>query len=267
MTATFCTLASGSSGNCHVLSDGNQQLLIDAGLSGKQIQNRLLDAGMTPEKLSGILVSHEHSDHIKGAGILSRRFQLPIFANEKTWMAMDEKIGPVKPENRRVFDSQKPFTIGDISVTPYSLSHDAADPMGFALESHSFKICLATDMGHVPDSLYKVAENADLLVMESNHDVDMLQVGSYPYYLKRRVLSDHGHLSNESAGFAVVEMIRRNVKAILLAHLSKENNFPELAYSTVTGIMAENGMKPTNDIRLNLSTREAISCLYAYKSG
>ena len=267
MTATFCTLASGSSGNCHVLSDGNQQLLIDAGLSGKQIQRRLLDAGMAPEKLSGILVSHEHSDHIKGAGILSRRFQLPIFANEKTWMAMEEKIGPVKPEHRRVFDNQKPFTIGDISVTPYSLSHDAADPMGFALESHSFKICLATDMGYVPESLYQVAQNADLLVMESNHDVDMLQVGSYPYYLKRRVLSDHGHLSNESAGYAIVEMIRRNVKSILLAHLSQENNFPELAYSTVTGIMEENGMKPINDVRLNLSTREAISCLYAYKSG
>ncbi|SDZ13063.1 MBL fold metallo-hydrolase [Tindallia californiensis] len=264
MPATFCTLASGSSGNCHVLSDGNQQLLIDAGLSGKQIQSRLQKAGMQPENLSGILVSHEHSDHIKGAGILSRRFQLPIYANEKTWIAMEEKIGPVKPEHRKIFDSQKAFAIGDISVTPYRLSHDAADPVGFALEGHQFKICLATDLGHVPESLYEVACNSDLLVMESNHDVDMLNVGSYPYYLKRRVLSDQGHLSNESAGQAVVEMIRRNVKSILLAHLSRENNFPELAYSTVTGIMAEKGMKAGKDVNLSLSTREEISCLYAY---
>ncbi|SMP58726.1 MBL fold metallo-hydrolase [Anoxynatronum buryatiense] len=267
METLFCTLASGSSGNCHLLSNNGEALLIDAGLSGKQIQQRLTDVSVDPARLTGILISHEHQDHIQGAGILSRRFDLPIYANAATWEAMAPKLGNIKPEHQRIFDSKKPFAVGSIGITPYHLSHDAAEPVGFVMETGKVKVCIATDLGQIPTTLMKTVENADLVIMESNHDVDMLQVGHYPYPLKRRILSDLGHLSNEAAGMAVVDMVRNNVKSVLLAHLSRENNFPALALSTVTGILAENGMVPGRDLELNLSVREHVSCLYRFATG
>ena len=267
MNTAFCTLASGSSGNCHLMTNDSEALLIDAGLSGKQIQSRLADIGMDAAYLTGILISHEHQDHIHGAGVLSRRFGLPIYANEKTWNAMEHKLGAVKPINKRVFDSSKPFQVGSIRVTPYHLSHDAAEPVGFVIETNDRKICIATDLGRIPDDFYAWMKDADLVVMESNHDVEMLQVGRYPYVLKRRILSEYGHLSNETAGDTIVQLVHCNVKSVLLAHLSKENNFPELALSTVTGILAKNGMIPGRDVELNLSVRETVSCLYDFSAG
>ncbi len=267
MKTAFCTLASGSSGNGHLLVSGGETLLIDAGFSGKQIQQRMTDIDVDPATLTGILVSHEHSDHIQGAGILSRRFDLPIYANEATWIAMEHKLGKVAARHQRLFESTKPFAIGSIGVTPYHLSHDAAEPVGFVLETEGRKICIATDLGCIPQGFYTLMENADLVIMESNHDVDMLQVGKYPYPLKRRILSDLGHLSNETAANAIVEMVRRNVQSVLLAHLSRENNFPQLALSTVTGVLADNGMTPERDLTLNLSVREHVSCLYQFAPG
>lgn len=267
MTTAFCTLASGSSGNCHLLVSGEESLLIDAGLSGKQIQHRMTEIGVDPSTLTGILISHEHQDHIQGAGILSRRFDLPIYANELTWSSMGHKLGTVKSAHQRVFDTSEAFAIGEVGITPYRLSHDAAEPVGFVMETGRIKICIATDLGCIPEDFYRVVQNADLVIMESNHDVDMLQVGHYPYPLKRRILSDVGHLSNETAGKAIVEMVRHNVKSVLLAHLSRENNFPQLALSTVTGILAENKMIPGRDLELNLSVREHVSCLYQFATG
>lgn len=267
MKTAFCTLASGSSGNGHLLVSGGETLLIDAGFSGKQIQQRMADIAVDPATLTGILISHEHSDHIQGAGILSRRFDLPIYANAATWSAMEHKLGKVASRHQRLFESTKPFAIGSIGVTPYLLSHDAAEPVGFALETEGRKICIATDLGCIPHGFYELMQNADLVIMESNHDVDMLQVGNYPYPLKRRILSDLGHLSNETAANAIVEMVRRNVKSVLLAHLSRENNFPALALSTVTGILADNDMVPGRDLTLNLSVREHVSCLYQFAPG
>lgn len=267
MNTVFCTLASGSSGNCHVLISGEETLLIDAGLSGKQIQQRMTEIGVEPSTLTGILISHEHSDHIQGAGILSRRFDVPIYANEQTWSSMEYKVGSVKSIHQRIFDSTKPFSIGSIGVTPYRLSHDAVEPVGFVMETGCRKICLATDLGRIPDSFMDIVKDADLVIMESNHDVGMLQVGKYPYPLKRRILSDLGHLSNETAGSAVADMVRHNVRSVLLAHLSRENNFPQLALSTVTGILAESGIIVGRDLELNLSVREYASCLYQFASG
>ena len=264
MNTQFCTLASGSSGNCHVMVVGKEALLIDAGLSGRQIQQRMADAGMKPEWLTGIVISHEHQDHIQGAGILSRRFQIPIYANEKTWSAMAGRLGSIATTHQRLFEPSKPFSIGRIGVQPYSLSHDAADPTGFVLQTDRSKVCIATDLGCLPKDFCRLMHDADLVVMESNHDVEMLQVGHYPYPLKRRILSDLGHLSNETAGHAVVQLIRENVRSVLLAHLSKDNNFPALALSTVTGIMAENGMLPGRDLEIQLSDRSRCSGVYQF---
>lgn len=267
MNTAFCTLASGSSGNCHLLVSGGESLLIDAGLSGKQIQQRMTDINADPAALTGILISHEHGDHIQGAGILSRRFNIPIFANEGTWTAMEHKVGKIDPKHQRIFDSTKPFAIGALGVTPYQLSHDAADPVGFVLETGKLKIGIATDLGCLPADFQDLMRHADLVVMESNHDVNMLQVGKYPYPLKRRILSDQGHLSNESAANAIVQLVKHNVKSVLLAHLSRENNFPELAMSTVTGVLSENGIIPGRDMNLQLSVRERVSCLYQFAAG
>ncbi|ABR50818.1 beta-lactamase domain protein [Alkaliphilus metalliredigens QYMF] len=264
MAMTFCSLASGSSGNCHLISDGKEHLLVDAGLSGKQIESRLKDIGMNPKDLTGILVSHEHRDHILGVGILSRRYNLPVYANEGTWKGMADKVGKVKEEHICFFDQTRDFKIGKLTVSPFSISHDAKDPVGFCFQGSNAKISIATDLGHIDEEILNKVGNSDLVVLESNHDVEMLKIGQYPYALKRRVLSDVGHLSNDAAGDAIVDLVKRNVKAILLAHLSKENNFPELAMITVKNILQSNEMIIGRDIEVSLAERNRVSMIYQY---
>ena len=267
METVFCTLASGSSGNCHLLISGRDVLLIDAGLSGKAIEKRMTDIGVNPSRLTGILISHEHGDHIHSAGILSRRFDIPIYANETTWEAMAPRLGKVREQHQRLFDSHCAFVVGGVQVTPYRLSHDAVEPVGFILEAGRDKIGIATDLGQISEGFYDKIAGSNLVIMEANHDVEMLQVGRYPYHLKRRILSDQGHLSNEDAGEAVAKLVHNRVESVLLAHLSRENNFPQLALSTVTGILAEHGMVPGRDLELNCSVREQVSCLYQFSTG
>ncbi|MBM7615538.1 MBL fold metallo-hydrolase [Alkaliphilus hydrothermalis] len=263
MTIDFCSLASGSSGNCHLITDHTSSLLIDAGLSGKQIQLKLGEVGIDPQQLSGILISHEHSDHIHGAGILSRRFNIPIFANEGTWQGMEHKLGNIKEENIRVFESDKPFELGNFIVMPYSISHDANEPVGYSFVNKGVKVCVTTDLGHVTGEILDQISDSDLVVLESNHDVEMLKAGGYPYYLKRRILSDVGHLSNEAAGNAIVDLVKRNVKSVMLAHLSKDNNFPELAIETIKSILQMNKVGFNKDIQIDLAHRDRVSNLYA----
>ncbi|SDL13797.1 MBL fold metallo-hydrolase [Natronincola ferrireducens] len=265
MITQFCSLVSGSSGNCHFLSNGEEHLLIDVGLSGKQIQNKLQEIGFQPNRLTGILVSHEHHDHICGVGVLSRRFNIPIYANAPTWVAMEGKIGAIKANNIKVFDTEKTFTIGELEVFPYNISHDAAEPVGYTFQSGSVKISIATDLGYIDKSTLDKLGDSHLVVLESNHDEAMLKAGSYPYHLKRRILSDIGHLSNEAAGNAVVELVKKNVKNILLAHLSKENNFPELATMTVKNILENHKISIERDVSIELALRNKTSPIYAFE--
>jgi len=264
MAVQFCSLASGSSGNCHFLTDEESYILVDAGLSGKQIQGKLNEIGMDPNKLSAILISHEHIDHIQGAGILSRRFNIPIYANEGTWQGMELKLGKVATENIKVFKTAKSFNVGDIQIKPYSISHDANEPVGFCLESQGIKISIATDLGHMTEDITTEIKDSHLVVLESNHDVEMLKAGGYPYYLKRRILSNEGHLSNDAAGYAIVDLVKNNVKNILLAHLSKENNFPELAMATVRNILESNQINIGRDLVLDLAHRDRVSSMYQF---
>lgn len=265
MTVRFCSLASGSSGNCHVISDEKSYFLIDAGLSGKQIQNKLGEVGIDPKGLSGVLISHEHSDHVQSAGILSRRFNIPIYANEGTWAGMEAKLGKISAENIRFFQTNQPFELGEFLITPYGISHDANDPVGFSFCNRGVKISITTDLGYMSDDIKEQIKDSDLVVLESNHDVEMLKAGSYPYYLKRRILSDHGHLSNEAAGNAIVELVKKNVKSVMLAHLSQENNFPELAIATIEGILKMNNVVVGSDINLDLALRDRVSSLYEFR--
>src|SRR5690554_5369682 len=239
----FCSIASGSSGNCLFLQSQHTKLLIDVGISGKRVTNALDQLDVKGEELDGILVTHDHSDHIKGVGIVSRKYNLPIYANSATWEVMVEGIGKINPGNIRYFQSNSPFEIKDLQIKPFHTSHDAMESVGFSVLGNNKKMSIATDLGVIDDALLENLYGSDLVVLEANHDVQMLTIGPYPYFLKRRILSNEGHLSNESAGNALVKLVQKGLKRVLLAHLSRENNFPELAYQTVYNILSENRIK------------------------
>ncbi|MCX7749861.1 MAG: MBL fold metallo-hydrolase [Clostridia bacterium] len=254
----FCSLYSGSSGNSIFLSDGNTKVLIDAGLSGKKIIEALCTIGENPVELSAILISHEHSDHIRGAGILSRKFDIPIYANEATWSAMEKWIGPVNVKNKIYFETGMEFVIGDIGIKAFSIPHDASEPVGFNFFMHNKKITTATDIGHITKPLLENLIDSHILLLESNHDVEMLKVGPYPWMLKKRIMGDWGHLSNETAAKVVAYLAEKGTKRFVLGHLSRENNFPELAYQTALNILNEKNIKIGCDITLDIALRDRV---------
>lgn len=255
----FCSLFSGSSGNCIYIESKHARILIDAGLSGKRIIEALCSIGVNPSELSAILVSHEHSDHTRGVGILSRKFNVPIYANEGTWRGMEHEVGPVRAENRQEFLTGTEFVLKDVAVRPFRIPHDANDPVGFNFFIDNKKITTATDIGHMNMELLNCLLMSDAILLESNHDVEMLRIGPYPWSLKKRILGDHGHLSNEMAGKVVAYMAEKGTKKFLLGHLSKENNFPELAYQTVSNALLEKKIDAANDIHLEVALRDRVS--------
>ena len=254
----FCSLYSGSSGNSLFISTGNTKLLVEAGLSAKKIIAALDTIGENPSEIDAILVSHEHSDHTKGAGILSRKFNLPIYASEGTWQAMEQLIGPVLECNKVVFSSYAPFQIGDIAVTPFPIPHDANEPVGYSFCACGKKVTIATDIGHISMELLNCFEDSDLLLLESNHDIEMLKVGPYPWSLKKRIAGEQGHLSNDTAGEVIAYMAEKGTKQFLLGHLSRENNFPELAYQTVCNALGEKCLHAGIDVTVDVALRDRV---------
>ena len=216
-------------------------------------------------KLKGIFITHEHSDHIKGAGIISRKYDIPIFANIKTWCAMKDKLGQIEDRNMKVFENDKSYSLGDLIIRPFSISHDASDAVGYNFYADNEKMSIATDIGKITDNIRRHLYKSKLVVLESNYDPNMLMMGSYPYALKKRVMSEVGHLSNEDAANFCVELIKEGTERILLAHLSKENNFPELAYETSKGILTQNDIIVGQDVKLDVLLREEISDIYNVK--
>ncbi len=262
MEIKFCPLFSGSSGNALYVGCGDTHLLVDAGMSGAKITAELARIGLPAEQLNGILITHEHADHIAGAGILSRRHDLPIYANQGTWAAMQDKLGSIQEKNIRVFETGEDFHIGPLDITPFPTPHDAAEPVGYSFYAGNIKLSIATDLGAMRESWLKYVEESDLMLLESNHDVDMLKAGRYPYDLKRRILGVKGHLSNDEAGRAAVELVRRGVRGIILGHLSGENNFPELAYQSVCCMLQKEGLEPGRDLLLGLASRDGSNSMY-----
>ncbi|MCX7747141.1 MAG: MBL fold metallo-hydrolase [Clostridia bacterium] len=252
----ICSLFSGSSGNAIFIKTERSKILIDAGLSGKRITEALCSIGENPLELSAILVSHEHSDHIRGAGIISRKFNIPIYANENTWVAMEHDIGPIDIKNKLYFTTENEFEIGDVSIKAFSIPHDAADPVGFNFFANNKKLTIATDIGHITKGLLEYFVNSDLLFLESNHDIEMLKVGPYPWNLKKRILGENGHLSNEMAGKVITYIAEKGTKKFILGHLSRENNFPELAYQTVYNALYEKNIHPGIDVSLEVAMRD-----------
>ncbi|MTI46246.1 MBL fold metallo-hydrolase [Sporosalibacterium faouarense] len=264
MSLQFCSLSSGSSGNCQYISTDNVKILVDSGLSGKKVENFLKEIEVQANTIDGILVTHEHKDHIKGVGILSRRYDLPIYANTNTWKAMEGELGKINEKNIIEFKTDEGFELKDLAILPFRISHDSSEPVGFAFYHKNKKISYLTDTGYVSDDVKKKIRNSNLLVVESNHDVEMLKIGKYPWFLKKRVLGSEGHLSNEDAGKLITEVLSGREQDILLAHLSKENNFPELAYQTVVNIVSEKGIKINEEVNINLTYRDKPTRVFNY---
>ncbi len=241
MSFSVCMLASGSKGNAIYISDGSTSMLVDAGLSGIEIQRRMSSRGLTPKNLDAIIVSHEHSDHIRGVGILSRKFGLPIYMSRQTEKAAAALIGNVKdPIN---FQCGSAFTIKTLSIHPFSLSHDAEDPAGFTIENNAKKIGIATDLGIATSMVKEHLKDCTALILEANHDYDMLINGPYPWPLKQRIKGRSGHLSNQDSKELLKELMHDNLQHVILAHLSEENNTPQKVLDEV-GQAITNGKIP-----------------------
>ena len=253
----FLSLVSGSSGNCSLISDGKTTLLVDCGLSCKKLEEALAKAKVDPHDISAMLITHEHSDHIKGAGVVSRKYNLPVFATLKTHEYMN--LGKVESCSVQYLSPDVEFEIGSIGVRPFSIPHDAADPVGYNFFFGEKKLSLATDIGKMNDSVLENLKGSLAVLLESNHDVVMLQNGRYPAYLKRRILGDFGHLSNIDAAKCVLELIKSGTYHIMLGHLSQENNTPTVAYTTTKKYLEENGVILDKDATLAVAQRFEVS--------
>ena len=262
----FCPLFSGSSGNSLFCQYGSTRLLIDAGKPGKQIEEALRAIQVDPGTLSGVLVTHEHSDHISGAGVLARKYHLPLYATPGTWAAMEGKIGKVDPALRREIVADRDFWLGDMGIVPFPIPHDAADPVGYRLYGGELSVSTATDLGHFSGYVFDRIAGSDLILLESNHDPDMLRAN--PHYsaaLKSRILGDHGHLSNASCAEALIRLIAAGTGTILLGHLSGENNTPELARRVSAEALRREGIREGADVQLSVALRDRTGPVYVLR--
>jgi phosphoribosyl 1,2-cyclic phosphodiesterase len=254
---TVCMLASGSKGNAVYVSDGKTAVLFDAGLSGVEIERRMADRNLSPNDLTGIVVSHEHADHIKGVGVLSRRYRLPVYLSPKTEKAAGKSLE--KLFERRYFRSGGAFSLSTLTVHPFSISHDTADPAAFTVENGDTKIGIATDLGLATGVVKERLKGCRLLILEANHDPEMLIRGPYPWPLKQRVRGRTGHLSNQDSMALLTELQHDNLRHVVLAHLSEINNTPAIAYETVSRALTR--CRPRLSIAFQDETGELLTVL------
>lgn len=253
----FISLISGSSGNATFISDGKTHILTDCGMSGAKLKDALAKIGIQPEDLSAMLITHEHIDHVRGAGVIARRYGIPVYATEKTLMAMD--CGRI--DNINCITPDCDFEIKSIGITPFSIPHDAADPVGYSFFAENEKYSLATDIGHMNEYIFDHLKGSKYVLLESNHDVDMLQAGRYPFPLKRRILSDVGHLSNECAAKCALELVKCGTEHIALGHLSEENNRPEIAMLETHNRLTDAGVSVGSDMTLTVAKRFEVTAI------
>lgn len=258
----LCAIASGSSGNCICVGGDHTHLLIDAGVSGKKIESGLNELDLKTKEMQGILITHEHMDHIAGLGVLARRYGIPIFATEKTKQVIQnmKSIGKIDEELFQVITPGKDFSIGELMIHPISISHDAADPVAYKVANGEKTVAVVTDLGTYNQDIVNELQGLDALLLEANHDIKMLQTGGYPYPLKQRILGDKGHLSNERSGQLLSELLHDDFGAVVLGHLSKENNYEELAYEAVRleVTMGDNPYK-AEDFPMHVAKRDGVS--------
>lgn len=258
----LCSIASGSSGNCIYVGSDATHLLIDVGISGKKTEAGLNSLDISPRELDGILITHEHADHIAGIGVLARKYEIPIYATRGTIEAIKNcsNVGNIQEDLFVEVQADKKITIKDLVVNPMRISHDAADPVAYRVSYGTKKVAVCTDLGVFNDYTVECLKGMDALLLEANHDVNMLQVGPYPYYLKQRILGERGHLSNENSGRLLSRILHDNLSAIVLGHLSKDNNLPELAYEAVRMeiTLGDNPYK-AEDFEIQVANRSEVS--------
>lgn len=260
----FCSIASGSSGNCIFVGTGSAGVLIDAGISGKRVAAGLNAIDRSLQELDAILITHEHSDHIKGLGVLARKYEIPIYSSAGTIRALktQRSFGPIDEGLFHEIMPDREFAIRDLVIHPFRVSHDAAEPVAYRFSSGERSVAVATDLGCYDEYIVENLKDLDAVLIESNHDRNMLQVGTYPYYLKQRILSSTGHLSNEHAGRLLGEILSDRMQSVMLGHLSKENNYEALALATVSAeiTMGDNPYK-AGDFRIDVAKRDMPSPL------
>ena len=250
----FCSLYSGSTGNSLFIETNDTKILVDAGESCKKITESLSNIDISMDSINAIIVTHEHIDHVKGLGTISKKFNIPVYANSETWDAMPLQKDKIDEINIRTFNLKESFEIGDLKINPFSIPHDAANPCGFNIYYNDNKISIATDLGHINSEILHNLENSSFILLELNYDPNILKCSPYPYHLKQRISGPNGHLSNDIAGKTITHLINTGLKQVMLGHLSKENNFPELAYKTVVETLLENNYDESS-IRLSVAKR------------
>ena len=254
----FCSLYSGSSGNCLYVSSKNTKILVDCGTSCKKICEGLASINSSIEDIDAILVTHEHSDHVQGLGLVSKKFNIPVYANLETWNAMEKQKEKIDERNVNVFENDSDFSLNELTIHPFSTPHDAANPCGFNIHNGKRKLSIATDLGHMDNDIFKELIHSSFVLLESNYEPEMLNASRYPFHLKQRIKGPYGHLSNETAGKTIAALMKKDLKQVMLGHLSKESNFPELAYKSVTEVLKQNGIN-INDLELAVADRYAPS--------
>lgn len=250
----FCSLYSGSTGNSLFVENNNTKILIDAGVSGKKIFEALDSINIKPEEIDAILVSHEHTDHIQSVGTFSKKFNTPVYANKNTWSKMDKEIKKINENNIFTFTTSEDFTIGDLVIHPFRTPHDAIESCGFNIFDGRTKMSIATDLGHITPEIQNCLRGSKFILLESNYEPEVLKLCSYPTLLKRRISGPNGHLSNNMAGETISTLIESGLSKVMLGHLSKESNFPEMAYATVLNEL-ENKKFKKGTIDLSVASR------------
>ncbi len=254
----FCTLFSSSSGNSAFISDGDTNLLIDAGVSASKILNSLKEIGIGADEIDGILVTHEHSDHIAGIGVLARRYNIPVYANEPTMTAITNFFGNFPDDCIRIIKTGESFAIRSAVVRSFKTPHDSAESVGYTVDMCNKKYSVATDTGCITKSMLASLARSEAVLIEANHDVDMLKNGKYPYVLKKRILSDNGHLSNDNCAWLATQLVLWGTGKIILGHLSENNNTPVKAYETVINKLNESSIKAGSDVLLAVAEKNKI---------
>ena len=259
MPLTFFSLGSGSCGNCYYLATESDAIVIDCGVSIRRFKKNMQEYGMKIGKVKGIIITHDHADHIKAAGKLSKEYNLPVFATPLIHEGMDknwQNSVKIPAENRHNINKEEPFEIGSFRITAFSLPHDASEHVGYYIEVGEYRFCVMTDVGDVTEKVNEYILKSTHLILESNYDEEMLRQGRYPEMLKERIVSGHGHLSNKKAASALAENFHEHLKNVWLCHLSEENNHPELARKTIETVLRSYGIIAGVDFTLDVLRRK-----------
>ena len=258
----MCSIASGSSGNCIYVGNEDTHILVDTGISKKRIVKGLESLSLKGEDITAILITHEHSDHIQGLGVFNRKFKVPVYTTAGTISAIEkiDSLGRLPEGLLNIIKIDEPFQVGSIKIDPFAISHDATEPVGYRLESGGKALAVATDLGHYDEYIVSKLQNLDALLIEANHDIHMVELGPYPYPLKQRILSSKGHLSNESSGRLLCDILHNGLKNVILGHLSQDNNYAKLAYETVKLELSLGTGKPVEEqVKLQVANRNTVS--------